>query len=543
MELWNCRGGIEIYGNNIQGSIDFGGNTSITNDDGGYGFAVKVYKNTIGQSVLRTWEEDGIDLERGHTGGIYIYNNLFQNLTCPLVMAQAGGDTFKDFYVYYNIFNNIGASGKSNFGNGTDWATIDTENVTYNNINFLNNTICGGTAGDPLSGLRFDFHGNATNVTIRNNIIQGFLACPVYMQSTGTITNVSIENNIFYNNGSNAPKFDPNTPTNITVQNNVTANPLLISSSDFHIQAGSPAIGKGLVITGPTTDYDGNAIKNPPSIGAFEYASNPPVPDVPVFQSASVENSTPSVIDVTYSLTLAGIVPSASSFNVQVNSAARNVASVSISGNKIHLTLSSAIISGDIISLSYTKPASNPLQSTSGGQAASISSKSVTNNCIAAIPVYSSAVVENSTPSVIDVTYSLTLANIVPSASSFNVQVNSAARNVASVSISGNKIHLTLSSAIISGDIISLSYTKPASNPLQSTSGGQAASISSKSVTNNCIATIPVYTSAVVENSTPSVIDVTYSLTLANIVPSASAFNVQVNSGCKECCISFNIRK
>jgi uncharacterized repeat protein (TIGR02059 family) len=530
MELWNCRGGIEIYGNNIQGSIDFGGNTSITNDDGGYGFAVKVYKNTIGQSVLRTREEAGIDLEREHTGGIYIYNNLFQNVTCPLVMDQAGGDDFKDLYVYYNIFNNIGASGKTNFGNGTDWATIDTENVTYNNINFLNNTICGGTGGYPLSGLRFDFHGNATNITVRNNIIQGFLACPVYMQSSGTITNVSIENNIFYNNGSNAPKFDPNAPTNITVQNNVTTNPLLISSTDFHIQAGSPAIGKGLVITGPSTDYDGNAIKNPPSIGAFEYASNPPVPDVPVYQSASVENSTPSVIDVTYSLTLANVVPAASAFNIQVNSVARNVASVSISGNKIHLTLASAIISGDIITLSYTKPASNPLQTTSGGQAASFSANSVTNNCLAAIPVYSTAIVENSTPSVIDVTYSLTLASIVPSTSAFNIRVNSVARNVASVSISGNKIHLTLASAIISGDIITLSYTKPASNPLQTTSGGQAASFSANSVTNNCLAAIPVYSSAVVENSTPSVIDVTYSVTLASIVPSTSAFNIRVNS-------------
>ena len=530
MELWNCRGGIEIYGNNIQGSIDFGGNTSITNDAGAYGFAVKVHDNTIGQSALRTREEAGIDLERGHTGGIYIYNNLFQNLSTVLVMAQAGGDKFEDLYVYYNIFNNLGASGKSNFGNGTDWATIDTENVTYNNINFLNNTINAGTGGDPLAGLRLDFHGNVTNVTIRNNIIQGFLACPIYTQSKGTITTVSIENNIYYNNGSNAPQFDPNTPTNITNKNNLTSNPLFISATDFHLQSGSPAIGKGLVITGPTTDYDGNAIKNPPSIGSFEYASSAPPTDVPVYQSATVENTTPSVIDVTYSLTLANIVPATSVFNIQVNSVARNVSSISISGNKIHLTLASAIVYGDIVTLSYTKPVSNPLQTASGGQAASISAKSVTNNCLAPVPVYTSAAVENSTPAVIDVTYSLTLANIVPATSAFSIQVNSVARNASSVSISGNKIHLTLASAIVYGDIITLSYTKPASNPLQTTSGGQAASISAKSVTNNCLAPVPVYTSAAVENSTPAVIDVTYSLALANIVPATSAFNIQVNS-------------
>ena len=50
----------------------------------------------------------------------------------------------------------------------------------------------------------------------------------------------------------------------------------------------------------------------------------------------------------------------------------------------------------DVLTLTYQaawkslfeKPASNPLQTTSGGQAASISAKSVTNNCLAAIPVY-----------------------------------------------------------------------------------------------------------------------------------------------------------
>ena len=160
-----------------------------------------------------------------------------------------------------------------------------------------------------------------------------------------------------------------------------------------------------------------------------------------------------------------------------------------------------------------------------------------------AVPVYTSAAVENSTPSVIDVTYGLTLANIVPATSSFNIQVNSVARNVTSVSISGNNIHLTLASAIIFGDIITLSYTKPASNPLQTTSGGQAASISAKSVTNNCLAALPVYTSATVENSTPSVIDVTYSLTLANIVPATSVFQYSGELCCKECNIGFNIRK
>ena len=348
--------------------------------------------------------------------------------------------------------------------------------------------------------------------------------------------------------------MENSTPSVIDVTYSLTLANIVPSASAFNVQVNSVArnvasvsiSGNKIHLTLSSAFISGDII----SLSYTKPASNPlqstlggqaanissksvtnnVIASIPVYTSAVVENSTPSVIDVTYSMTLANIVPSASSFNVRVNSVARNVTSVSISGYKIHLTLASAIISGDIISLSYTKPASNPLQSTSSGQAASISSKSVTNNCIATIPVYTSAVVENSTPSVIDVTYNMTLANIVPSTSSFNVRVNSVSRNVTSVSISGNKIHLTLASAIISGDIITLSYTKPASNPLQTTSGGQAASFSANSVTNNCLAAIPVYTSSVVENSTPSIIDVMFSLTLANIVPSASAFNVQVNS-------------
>ncbi len=306
-----------------------------------------------------------------------------------------------------------------------------------------------------------------------------------------------------------------------------------ISGTEIHITLAS-AIISGDIISLSYTKPASNPVQTASGGQAASFSAssvtNNCLAAIPVYSSAVVENSTPSVLDVTYSLTLANIVPSASSFNIQVNSVARNVTSVSISGNKIHLTLSSAIKYGDIITLSYTKPATNPVQTALGGQAASISAKSVTNNCIGSIPVYSSAVVENSTPSIIDVSYNLTLANIVPSTSAFNIRVNSVARYVTSVSISGNKIHLTLSSAIKFGDIITLSYTKPASNPLQTTSGGQAASISAKSVTNNCISTVPVFAAAVVENSTPLIIDVTYSLTLANIVPSTSAFNVQVNS-------------
>jgi hypothetical protein len=63
--------------------------------------------------------------------------------------------------------------------------------------------------------------------------------------------------------------------------------------------------------------------------------------------------------------------------------------------------------------------------------------------------------------------------------------VNSAARIVNSVSISGTKVILTLASPVAYGDVITVAYTKPSANPLQTTSGGQAATISAQTVINN----------------------------------------------------------
>jgi uncharacterized repeat protein (TIGR02059 family) len=190
---------------------------------------------------------------------------------------------------------------------------------------------------------------------------------------------------------------------------------------------------------------------------------------------------------MTYNLTLANIVPAAASFSVLVNSVARTVNTVAVSGTKVQLTLASPIVYGNVVTVSYTKPSANPLQTTSGGQAITISSQTVTNNVNSTIPVYVSSVVQNATPTLLEMTYNMTLANIVPAAASFSVLVNSVARTVNAITISGTKVQLTLSSAIKFGDIVTVSYTKPTTNPLQSATSGVATSFSAQSAINNLI--------------------------------------------------------
>ena len=76
----------------------------------------------------------------------------------------------------------------------------------------------------------------------------------------------------------------------------------------------------------------------------------------------------------------------------------------------------------------------------------------------------------------------------------------------------------------IYGDVVNVSYTKPATNQLQTIAGGQAATISAQSVTNNVIGVNPVYVSSAIANATPSLLEMTYNLSLTGIVPATSAF-------------------
>ena len=250
----------------------------------------------------------------------------------------------------------------------------------------------------------------------------------------------------------------------------------------------------------------------------------------PVYVSSSIENATPLILEMTYNLSLAAIIPAASAFNIQVNSLGRTVNSVAIVSGKAQLTLASSLVYGDIVTVAYTKPVSNPLQTTLGGQAASISAQAVTNNVNVVNPVYVSSSIENATPTILEMTYNLSLTGIIPATSSFTVLVNTVARTVSAVSVSGTKVLLTFASPAIYGDVVNVSYTVPAINPLQTTSGGQAATISAQSVTNNVNVVNPVYVSSSIENATPSILEMTYNLSLTGIVPAASAFNFQVNS-------------
>jgi hypothetical protein len=284
IELWNVRGGTEIYNNTIQGVIDV---CNWANNNLGYSFSTKIYNNTIGFNTLQAKREVAITFE-GAFDGVHIYKNRIKNVAIAMLfndgMVDGVTDTQSNFNIYSNIIYEVGVSGLTNNGN----AIYFTTDLNLSNINFNNNTIYAGVVGSPIAGFRFTPTGTINNLGFKNNIIVGFKSAPVYFEACNPNI-VSLENNLYYQNGhSNTPLYSTSTVTSKTEQNNLIADPLFVSSGrDFNLQTSSPAINKGLNV-GLTTDFSGSPLVGLPDIGAFEYGTSTADTEKPIVTAFTI---------------------------------------------------------------------------------------------------------------------------------------------------------------------------------------------------------------------------------------------------------------
>ncbi|RPI00731.1 MAG: DUF1565 domain-containing protein, partial [Ignavibacteriae bacterium] len=185
----------------------------------------------------------------------------------------------------------------------------------------------------------------------------------------------TLRNNIDYANGTVPSINAANTHNHNTWNGGVSVTDAdFVSCSSSGIDGPRQADGSLPVLNflklSPTSDlidagvnagltYNGSA----PDLGCFESGSgSTPPPATPVYVSSAIENATPTVIEMTYNLSLANVAPAASAFTVRVNSTTRSVSSVAIISGRVRLTLSGAVVSGDAVTVAYTKPSSNPLQ-------------------------------------------------------------------------------------------------------------------------------------------------------------------------------------
>ena len=283
IELWLNRGGVEIYDNDITGSVDISGSsgelTAATQKTGSYTYGVYIHDNYIHQTNSESSEGiRGILIEQSAEDVIIAKNHITgvaEGIYCPL--GYAGGNTFKNINISYNIIENL---------DGPNWQTwgMLIENpggYTADNINIYNNVITARENGlTTMYGIEVPIVGTTTNVNIKNNIVEGFDHEPIYASGSSgeTLKNLIISNNIFYKNGNNnQPLFSGITPNPYTYQNNQEGiDPKFVDAANgnYHLQYNSPAINAGVNV-GLTSDYDGNPVPYPAGgatdIGAYEY--------------------------------------------------------------------------------------------------------------------------------------------------------------------------------------------------------------------------------------------------------------------------------
>ena len=309
IELWHSLGGQEIYGNTItNGSIDISGGSGQVK--GSYTYSNWIHDNIIRLSalsnsnittgiLLETWQSDVlVERNRISNVGTGIWMPLYpdDNRGVDYTNCTISNATFR-----YNIFENIGVTtGASPDGHaiavsGPEGGAAN----TITNFNVYNNVMIGATTGaaNTVYGIKIPSQGGGTvsGVNIKNNIIRYFDSGCV---TISTVSSSAIQYNIFNGNGSNTPSH-----SGATVNNNSTSDPLFVSSSDLHLQAGSPGINTGIDL-GISYDFESYPVTPPPNIGAYESGSTPIVspppitPPIPVTSVTVVGEGSETVITI-----------------------------------------------------------------------------------------------------------------------------------------------------------------------------------------------------------------------------------------------------
>ena len=211
----------------------------------------------------------------------------------------------------------------------------------------------------------------------------------------------------------------------------------------------------------------------------------------PTYSSAAV-NSVGTTLTLTYNEPLNATTAATTAFAVTAGSASVSVTSVTVSGSTVLLGLGSVIERGVAVSFIYTAPttnsatSNNAIQDSAGNDAISISvaSSGVTNSSTADTtpPVFASAEV-GATGLLLTLTYNEALHATTALTTDFVVLVNDVRRTVSEVAKNGSTIQLTLSSAVVGGETVSVSYAAPTAsssttnNAIQDTTGNDAVSL------------------------------------------------------------------
>ncbi|HMU11513.1 MAG TPA: hypothetical protein PKC54_15985 [Ferruginibacter sp.] len=277
IEFFNISG-LEIYNNNIQGSIDLNYNRK-----GSYNYCAWIHHNNINHATQNQNFESGIILEF-RTESVLIEHNIFNNVSSGVQFntrtknndggypnpgggVPTGGFSFlSNNIIRNNLFSNVYQGNGTGTGAGITVISESGNDPQIQNLDIYNNTIVARPGDAPWIGIDFTSgeNGNATGVNIRNNVVTGFRDSWLKGSSATKMSGVIVTHNLAYGNGTDIPVWPGGNPASYTYSNQLTINPLFVSLLDFTLQPLSPCINSGVNVGLP---YVGSA----PDRGYAEY--------------------------------------------------------------------------------------------------------------------------------------------------------------------------------------------------------------------------------------------------------------------------------
>lgn len=234
-----------------------------------------ISRNRIGLvQQTNTFSAAGIVLGSGTTGTNTVVNNMISG-----VIANANaGDIVAGMYIipaagatqniYHNSVSMTGARGATadQFGSFALAVTADQATNITNNILLNTQTATGTDANSYAIGFNA-----ATFANITSNFNDLFVSGPQG-------TNLAITGGFRATTAAPTPGTGTNRVDLAAYQaasgedaNSLSVNPLFVSTTDLHLQAGSPAINTGTTGTGVTVDFDGQTRDATPDMGADEF--------------------------------------------------------------------------------------------------------------------------------------------------------------------------------------------------------------------------------------------------------------------------------
>jgi hypothetical protein len=227
-----------------------------------YGLIAK--HNTFGRDAISGNQENGIILEYD-VNNIIIDSNTMKYVAEAVSFSPRLNSLVDNITITKNLFHNIGQT-STNFKSSVFFSHDQGQPYNMQNIFIKKNTFSANNASELASGIIFSniYTGTVNNVVIEDNILEKFGEYSITSLDGSKLTNVTIRNNLFYQNGTDIKwgnfagnSAPPNAPYISTP--NFTGNPLF--DGNYGLQAGSPAINNatdgtniGHTSTGSSTD-------------------------------------------------------------------------------------------------------------------------------------------------------------------------------------------------------------------------------------------------------------------------------------------------